>query len=234
MHSIPNEIQDRILDFLHDSKPALKACALVCKAWLPTSRYHLTPVIKLNPHTLDYIIKIFKNPNCTIRSCTELFVDNWYIPERADITEALQYLSTHLKPSSLRLRISGITHEMQSALTLFQSVERLVLISMKEGHKVFLLFPNLHQRHIKHCILKPPYSRNFLPLRLHSLEFTYCTTDPLLRYFIDGCIVPTGLLSIIFLEWDDMSTIGEYFTTFANVLQEVRIGGFSLPDQIGT
>ena len=66
MHSIPNEIQDRILDFLHDSKPALKACALVCKAWLPTSRYHLTPVIKLNSSTVDYIIKIFKNPNCMI------------------------------------------------------------------------------------------------------------------------------------------------------------------------
>src|ERR1700722_987152 len=125
MHSIPNEIQDRILDFLHDSKPALKACALVCKAWLPTSRYHLAPVIKLwlNPFTVDSLIKIFKNPNCTIRSCTELIVQNWYIPERADITEALQCLSTHLKPSTLRRRIRGITHEMQSALAMSQSVE---------------------------------------------------------------------------------------------------------------
>jgi len=236
MHPIPNEIEDRILDFLHDSKPTLKACALVCKAWLPTSRYHLTPVIKLNPHTVDYIIKIFKNPNCTIRSCTELIVDNWYILEEAKITEALQHLSTHLKPSSLRLIISGITHEMQSALTLFQSVERLVLVKMTSGDwiNVLLLFPNLHQLHIKHCILKPPHTWTFLPLRLHSLEFTSCKMEPLLRYFIDGCIVPTDLLSIRYAGRDDMSTIGEYFTRFANVLQEVRIGGFSLPDQIGT
>jgi hypothetical protein len=178
------------------------------------------------------MITIFKNPNCTIRSCTELIVRNWYISGRAKITEALQHLSAYLKPSSLNLKINGITHEMQSALALFQSVERLVLIGMKEWVKVLLLFPNLRQLHIKNCLLNTPHTGKILPLRLHSLEFTYCMMDPLLRYFIDGWIVPTGLLSIKFTRSDDMSTVGEYFRRFANVLQEVRIG-FNKPGQIG-
>jgi hypothetical protein len=237
MHSIPNETQDRILDFLHDSKPALKACALVCKTWLPTSRYHLVHAIKLTPDTVDYIMKIFKNPNCTIRSCTKLSVRIWYSSrtEMAKITEALQHLSTHLKPSSLNLNNPAcVPHEMQSALALFQSVERLVLIDTdpEELINVILLFPNLHQLHIEDCELNTPHTGNFLPLRLHSLEFAYCKC-PLIRYFIDGWIVPTGLLSIKFGRLADMSIVGEYFTTFGNVLQEVRIG-FRWPICAGT
>ncbi|KAJ6447512.1 hypothetical protein C8R45DRAFT_1224870 [Mycena sanguinolenta] len=35
------ELVDSILDFLHDSRPDLKRCALVCKSWLPSAQYHL-------------------------------------------------------------------------------------------------------------------------------------------------------------------------------------------------
>lgn len=38
---IPPELSDRVIDFLHDDWSALKACSLTCKAWLPTSRFHL-------------------------------------------------------------------------------------------------------------------------------------------------------------------------------------------------
>jgi hypothetical protein len=35
------EIFDIIIDHLHNDKRALATCSLVCKAWLPSSRYHL-------------------------------------------------------------------------------------------------------------------------------------------------------------------------------------------------
>ena len=35
------EIQDRILDNLHDSKKDLSICSIVCKSWLSTCRFHL-------------------------------------------------------------------------------------------------------------------------------------------------------------------------------------------------
>jgi len=46
--TLPNEIQDRILDFLYDSNSDLKTCALVCRAWVPASRYHLFSKVELN------------------------------------------------------------------------------------------------------------------------------------------------------------------------------------------
>lgn len=34
------ELIDRIIDFLHDDEKALRACCLVCRQWLPCSRFH--------------------------------------------------------------------------------------------------------------------------------------------------------------------------------------------------
>ncbi|PPQ67866.1 hypothetical protein CVT25_010305 [Psilocybe cyanescens] len=42
------ELYDYIIDFLHDDDDALRACALVCRAWLPSSRCHLFYHLKLS------------------------------------------------------------------------------------------------------------------------------------------------------------------------------------------
>jgi hypothetical protein len=39
--SIPQEIIDQFIDHLYNDWEALKTCALVCRAWVPSSRYHL-------------------------------------------------------------------------------------------------------------------------------------------------------------------------------------------------
>lgn len=41
LHSFPHELSDRVIDFLHDDRLTLSACALTCRSWLPTARYHL-------------------------------------------------------------------------------------------------------------------------------------------------------------------------------------------------
>ena len=38
---LPPELCDSVVDHLHDDKPTLKVCTLVCKAWLPSSTIHL-------------------------------------------------------------------------------------------------------------------------------------------------------------------------------------------------
>ena len=38
---IPQELFDIILDFLHNDVAALCSASLVCKSWLPASRFHL-------------------------------------------------------------------------------------------------------------------------------------------------------------------------------------------------
>ncbi|PBK80555.1 hypothetical protein ARMGADRAFT_1020828 [Armillaria gallica] len=41
MSALPPEIVDTVIDYLHNDKAALEACALVCKSWSISSRYHL-------------------------------------------------------------------------------------------------------------------------------------------------------------------------------------------------
>jgi hypothetical protein len=45
---LPPELIDRILDYLHDSPSNLRRCALVCKAWVHSSRFHLFHKISIN------------------------------------------------------------------------------------------------------------------------------------------------------------------------------------------
>ena len=50
---LPQELVDHIIDHLHDDPLALKNCARVCRAWLPTSRLHFFAKISLkatSPH----------------------------------------------------------------------------------------------------------------------------------------------------------------------------------------
>jgi hypothetical protein len=44
---VPPELIEHIIDYLHDSPEDLRSCALVCKAWLAPSRFHLFYKISL-------------------------------------------------------------------------------------------------------------------------------------------------------------------------------------------
>ncbi len=44
---LPPELSDAVMDFLHNDKKTLRTCALVCKAWVATSRLHLFHEITL-------------------------------------------------------------------------------------------------------------------------------------------------------------------------------------------
>ena len=44
---LPTELTDAIIDHLHDDKPTLLDCSLVCSSWLESSRYHLFRSIRI-------------------------------------------------------------------------------------------------------------------------------------------------------------------------------------------
>ncbi len=59
--SIPIEIQEIAIDVLHDDPSSLRACALVCHAWLPRSRLNLFRSISLHPgRSLDNLFDLFQ------------------------------------------------------------------------------------------------------------------------------------------------------------------------------
>lgn len=65
---LPTEIHDIIIDHLHDDRHALAACALVCKAWLDTSRHHLFGETKILVFYVPKLAKVLQTavvlPGC--------------------------------------------------------------------------------------------------------------------------------------------------------------------------
>ncbi len=65
---LPAELCNLIIDHLHDSKPSLLACSLVCRAWIPECRFHLFHNLRLCRDTADSFFQLFKSPHATLAS----------------------------------------------------------------------------------------------------------------------------------------------------------------------
>jgi hypothetical protein len=63
---IPQELSDVIIDYLHDDRPALGRCGLVCWSWLPSSRFHLFSTIKLFHYDMNTDLTILCAHDSTI------------------------------------------------------------------------------------------------------------------------------------------------------------------------
>ncbi|KAI0701372.1 hypothetical protein BC835DRAFT_1411513 [Cytidiella melzeri] len=50
--TLPAELGDRIIDFLHNDREALLACSLTCRRWLPAVRYHVWSHTRLERNRL--------------------------------------------------------------------------------------------------------------------------------------------------------------------------------------
>jgi hypothetical protein len=62
MAIIPPELIDAVLDFLHDDRVVLYACAVVCKAWLPSCRFHLFSCILLHTWNAQKFSTLLDSP----------------------------------------------------------------------------------------------------------------------------------------------------------------------------
>jgi hypothetical protein len=114
---LPLELYDRIIDHLHCDQVTLKTCALVCKSWLPASRYHLSQAFSLTCWNCERVLLLLESPLCTLKSCVHtLKIECSSILEEAPFTwvnEALLPCLGHLhsvKNLSLALYPLAETH----------------------------------------------------------------------------------------------------------------------------
>ena len=56
----PQELINTIIDYHFHDQPTLAACGLVCKAWLPASRYHLFHTLKLVDENWDTFLDLIQ------------------------------------------------------------------------------------------------------------------------------------------------------------------------------
>jgi len=168
---------------------------------------------------------LIKNPNCTIRHSTACSSDTTTITRIAHVLQ-------HLAPSSLHLvylaqPTLATTTPFPSIVCLHTEVRypthAVVIVTLVD---LFAVFPNIRELYMMYFFTLPhSCDRDYMPCppRLHSLGFLHCDTKELLRWFIENRIAPSNVLSIVDLDADEVSIVGEYFSKFGNVLQEIRI-----------
>ena len=91
------EVIDIIIDFLHDDKHELGTCALVCKSWLPASRYHLFRSITIRSHNIGQFVQLMRCRYTTFPSYTvhlDIGVKNrsFFTPRSSHISLILRLL----------------------------------------------------------------------------------------------------------------------------------------------
>ena len=61
MPILANELIDTVIDFLHEDRSSLRACALVSKSCLPSARYHLFSVIAINASNFPSFLRLIES-----------------------------------------------------------------------------------------------------------------------------------------------------------------------------
>ncbi|KAJ7602337.1 hypothetical protein FB45DRAFT_901910 [Roridomyces roridus] len=144
--SLPRELCDLIIDYLHADRAALAACALVCRAWVPASRFHLFDHISLSETTGRAAVvlnTLLSNPHASMgRSVRSLDLFDALAP--IQITYNRAHKPPDIKPLlTLVPHIGRLTHIHTLALTdlpfdllpsgCFPRVQRLILIGVTAG-----------------------------------------------------------------------------------------------------
>ncbi|KAF8918336.1 hypothetical protein CPB85DRAFT_1281551 [Mucidula mucida] len=63
--ALPLELCDMIIDFNHTARKTLARCSLVCRAWIPASRYHMWTSIRLTPTNIDTFLSLISSDQST-------------------------------------------------------------------------------------------------------------------------------------------------------------------------
>ncbi|KAJ7453793.1 hypothetical protein FB451DRAFT_665243 [Mycena latifolia] len=138
--ALPAELWDSIIDHLHDDLAALLVCALVCRMWVPASRFHAFSSLALSqkaPQRAARLDTLLASPHGTIAAAV------WSL----DFPDALAPIQVrtpmlHVKPLlALVPRAATLPHVRAlslsdlpwALLTCFRDIERLTLSRLCAG-----------------------------------------------------------------------------------------------------
>ncbi|KAL0960420.1 hypothetical protein HGRIS_005463 [Hohenbuehelia grisea] len=166
---VPQELVDQILDYLHDSPNALKACSFVSRSWLRTCRIHLHRQLCLESPSQPEDLPKFQ------RSC--------------QLLASSPHLAPFIREFTLRGDQAGLVAIDDSILSIFKMLHSLRVVGLErlnwvDHQSAFELLPQLVKSDSVVSI-KLSYCRfssysDFLPLvgnsnSLRALSVSHCT-----------------------------------------------------------
>ncbi|KAJ7704024.1 hypothetical protein B0H17DRAFT_1326736 [Mycena rosella] len=132
MRNFPQELIDRILDDLHDDEPSLVQCSLVCRAWLPTTRYHLFSDLMLErqPSKDTALLELLALGPCTF---TPFITHVWMSDRSSDAREVVEAWAPRLP---LLCQLSGVTTIYLTGSQFFPTLAHLTGLTYLRLHGV--------------------------------------------------------------------------------------------------
>ncbi|KAK0192092.1 hypothetical protein F5146DRAFT_1135834 [Armillaria mellea] len=195
MSALPPEIVDTVIDYLHNDKAALESCALVCKSWSISSRYHLFDEhgVSVKPSNIHNFLSDISHSHSILKDhlrCLTLRTDFSLGPSQTfewrDVTVTLPHL-----PKLVSLRFHSQTQHIRfpyHVLPHILSPKTLQNITHLEVNRTFIqaaediiflmsLFPKLREAqfsriHWRHCSLSNSSLSFTFPLLKH-LSLSY-------------------------------------------------------------
>ncbi|KAH7928610.1 hypothetical protein BV22DRAFT_193926 [Leucogyrophana mollusca] len=237
---IPPEITDHIIDHLHEDAEALGTCSLVCKSWLPASRYHLFSIISLHPWKKDSFLRLLDS------TCSSFapHVRHLYIREgRGAYTWEKKWLNDALP------RLSGLTHvesleieqvfwEFLSAAAKksffegFRGIKQLKLrqFEFRTGTDLVTFlsaFPKLEALRLDNV----KWERETMelaglsvPTRLRVVGMNYCRKSPVLDWLMSGDRIPRAQnIRLGMLTARDTPVVSRYLRLLGNSVEELHL-----------
>ncbi|KAJ7152579.1 hypothetical protein C8R43DRAFT_1235603 [Mycena crocata] len=247
MKSFPPELVDNTLDFLYDDVLTLIKCSRVCKAWVPTARYHLWAMRIVHfgaaaDAKTDRLVQLLSNPLSTLAPAVRR-VCVGSISKKRDLTKLMNKISScsQVLQTSRSLYLRAITWKdideaaRRSFVSKFDSLTELVLSNIKFGSFDDMLsllgsFPKLQRLYFVRVQWEDGAfpSLNLTFPALETLELDYGCQDVIawLR-LCSGKTFPR--LSTFHLKQSDIIPSSEYFfPAFAPALEHVEIAFYRL------
>ncbi|KAF7358489.1 hypothetical protein MVEN_00899400 [Mycena venus] len=198
---LPRELCDLVVDYLHAERVALGSCALVCRAWVPASRFHLFEHISLSDnegYVAARLDELLASPHATFAPAVRsLKFYNALSPVQmrnprtghVQVKTLLQTVPRIVQLTQIRsLVLSDLPFDILSA---FSKVQTLCLVGITAGSALLRLAPHLPS--LTHLTLKRVHA---IPYRAPSPGSTSDTAQitALRRLTVRGS-------SIAFLGW---------------------------------
>jgi hypothetical protein len=244
---LPQELIDKIVDYFCDNIQVLVTLSVVCKAWLPRTRYHLFNYVSVLPWNCDKLLDLLNSPSTTfIPLIRHLNLQDYPGRDGSNLLpRALPQLMVLTAVHELRIRDARIhlwkAGVWSSFISGFQTSSlRDIRISCGIRFESFSqlidtlgAFPCLE--HISLHVVSwvgndtvMPSAAQKVPTRLQSLELGSVGTGykgSILRWLLSGNVALTiTKLRIITIQKNETAAIGEFLLALGPSLKQLDLG----------
>jgi hypothetical protein len=240
MFRLPQELTDKVLDYLHDDKLSLVYCSLVCWEWVPATRFHIFSDITLRrtwkrlmcPQFLSFL-DMLATDSCTFTPfVTQLTLEDLDGAPRGAFTPAFSTLARLTSVSSLtfdRCRNLGVQPTLLPRLPALSELAlvRIAFDSVRQVFSMLKMCPLLTSLAVV-SVSWDPLSAPIVYSHASSirrLRLSACPRVEFLDIFAASNVnLACRTVEIEGIEREEIGSIGRFLNSIAGSLQHLTVG----------